>query len=151
MLDIKNSLCTKASEIVKSKLIENAGTAKVTLINGKQYDITMTSDGKSFKTSALPIKPPYEFSVFDVIVELLILNDGKAYKGTGRNAKLGEAKCEFDTVVGTIGKNYAGKNMGDSIYDPVFVLAAILDWADICRNCRGYIEFTPNFRMQLAH
>ena len=35
--------------------------------------------------------------------------------------------------------------MGDSVYDPVFVLAAVLEWADIAYNGRGYLELTENY------
>ena len=32
-----------------------------------------------------------------------------------------------------------------SVFDPVFVLAAILDWAGIVRNERGYLELTADY------
>ncbi len=42
--------------------------------------------------------------------------------------------------MGAIGKYYWGKQEGDSVFDPVFVLAAVLEWADIAYNGRGYLE-----------
>lgn len=39
-----------------------------------------------------------------------------------------------------IATKYYGKVDGNSSFDPLFVIAAILDWAKIARNCRGYLE-----------
>lgn len=84
----------------------------------------------------------YSFEVFDVIQELLKQKGGRAVKGAGRGKedKVGYGKCGLDTVVGYIAYKYSGIELGGSTFDPVFVLAAILDWANIARNCRGYIE-----------
>ena len=67
-------------------------------------------------------------------------NGGKAKKGNGRNYKLGQPGCELDTVVGAIAFRHFGKKLGESVYDPVFVLGAIMKWAEICHNKRGYLE-----------
>ena len=135
----------KASEIVKTKLKEAGGRAVVRSISGKLYEIIAEADGKSFSCTAIPIKPNYTYEVFDVIVDLLVSQGGKARKGLGRNAKLGEPDCEETTVVGAVGKIYSGHKNGDSVFDPVFVLAAILDWAGIARNERGYLELTAEY------
>ncbi len=42
--------------------------------------------------------------------------------------------------MGTLAYEYYGKQDGESTLDPVFVLVAVLDWANIARNCRGYIQ-----------
>ncbi len=36
------------------------------------------------------------------------------------------------------------------MFDPVFVLAAVLDWADIARNERGYLTLTADYRSILS-
>ena len=149
MLKITNLNSVKPSDIIRNKLYSNGGSAVVQSANGNNYLIKAECDGKSFSCAQLPIKPNYEFSVFDVIVELLISQGGKARKGNGRNDKLGYGDCTLDTVVGTIGKIYSQKNIGDSVFDPVFVFAAILEWANIAKNCRGYIELTADYRLKL--
>ncbi len=141
---------TKASEIIKTKLKEAGGRAIVHSITGYPYEIKAEADGRSFSCGALPIKPNYTYGVFDVIVELLLSQGGKARKGMGRQAKLGEPNCEVTTVVGAIGKNYSGHKLGDSVFDPVFVLAAVLDWAGIARNERGYLELTAEYKTKLS-
>ena len=74
--------------------------------------------------------------MFDAIVELLEKQGGRARKGSGRNHKLGEPGCEETTVVGTIAV-HRGMKAGQSVYDPVFVMAAVLEWAGIAQNGRG--------------
>ena len=53
--------------------------------------------------------------------------------------------CMEDTIVGCIAK-YKHIAEGAYAYDPVFVLSAILDWAGIAHNKRGYLELTADYR-----
>lgn len=128
----------KASDIVKAKLKEFGGTANVLSLNGKIYKIWAGVDGESFCCDALP--PIFTFDVFDVVAEFLKSCGGKARKGSARIAKLGEPDCDHTTVAGAIGYGFFGKKDGDSIFDPGFVIAAVLEWAGIAYNKRGYIE-----------
>ena len=43
-------------------------------------------------------------------------------------------------------RQYFKKTEGISVVDPVFVLSAILDWAGIVCNERGYLELTADYR-----
>ncbi len=144
-----NETSTKASDIIRNKLYENGGQAAVRSQRGKVYIIKAVQDGVSFYCKELPIDPPYRFQVFDIMVDLMIEKGGKALKGNGRNYRLGFGGCTEDTLVGAIAKKYAGKDTGDSVYDPVFVLAAVLEWSGIARNERGYLELTPEYRALL--
>ena len=139
----------KASEIIQHKLKESGGKAIVYTINGLPCEIRAAADGISFLSDKLPIKPPYRFDVFDQIVDLLLANNGRARKGNGRNYKLGEPECDETTVVGYIAKYYAKKEYGESVFDPVFVLAAVLDWAGIANNERGEIVLTASYKAKL--
>lgn len=137
----KTASSALASEIIKNKLLSCGGTATIYGLNNGEYVFSICNDGKSFSSPSLP-NHPYDFTVFDIIVNLLESKGGKAKKGVGRGKgiRLGDAGCEVDTVVGVIAKEYWGKNIGDSVLDPVFIMAAILEWAEICNNKRGYIE-----------
>lgn len=136
-----------ASEIIRDKLIQAGGSVMVHSLTGKPYKITAVPDSNNFLCDQLPIHPPYTYDVFDVIVDLLVRQNGSARKGLGRSAKLGEPGCEDTTVVGAIGKYYSGHHDGDSVFDPVFVLAAVLDWAGIAHNRRGYITLTTSSKI----
>ncbi|MBQ7768634.1 MAG: DUF2089 family protein [Oscillospiraceae bacterium] len=140
---------TKASEIIKTKLKENGGRVIVHTVRGLPCEIYVAADGSSFESDKLPIKPAYRFEVFDTIVELLKKQNGRARKGNGRNYKLGEENCDDTTVVGYIAKHYAHKEDGASVFDPVFVLAAVLEWADIAKNERGELVLTANYRAKM--
>lgn len=153
MPDMKNwfaaSNSTKASEIIKSKLKENGGKAIVYTAKGLPCEIRAAADGVSFWSDKLPISPLYRFDVFDCVVELLKSSGGTARKGNGRNYRLGEPQCDETTVVGYIGKHYSGKTYGSSVFDPVFVLAAVLEWADIANNGRGELTLTASYKAKL--
>ena len=146
---VVNYNSTDASEIIKAKLLSCGGRVIVYSARGLPCEIWADADGKSFVSNKLPIKPNYGYRVFDVIVELLLANGGRARKGNGRNYKLGEPECDETTVVGAIAKNYAGKKNGESVFDPVFVFAAILEWAGIAHNERGELVLTQNYRSML--
>ena len=140
-----NENSTLASEIIKAKLIENGGHVTVYTARGLPCEIWMNKDGTSFTSNKLPIKPPYEYRVFDVIVDLLVSQGGFARKGNGRNYKLGENNCDQTTVVGAVALD-RGNKIGDSVFDPVFVFAAILEWAGIAHNERGALVLTRQYR-----
>ena len=146
---VVNRNSVKASEIIKAKLLDNGGRVIVHTLRGLPCEIIAHSDGKSFVSKKLPIKPAYEYSVFDVVVDVLLANGGRARKGNGRNYKLGHPECDESTVVGAIALNYRGQKPGESVYDPVFVLAAVLEWAGIVNNERGELVLTQSYRNML--
>ena len=117
------------------------GHITVYTARGLPCEIYAESDGTTFTSDKLPVKPAYDYKVFDDIVELLIKQGGRAKKGNGRNYKLGEPGCEENTVVGTIAL-HRGRTIGESVFDPVFVMAAILEWAGIAKNGRGELILT---------
>jgi hypothetical protein len=79
------------------------------------------------------------------MADFLLQQGGKARKGDGRRYHYGAGDCTDDTVVGMLAKDYFGKQPGESTLDPVFVLAAVLDWAGIAHNGRGYLELTADY------
>lgn len=137
-----------ASEIIKAKLKALGGHATVLTARGLPCEIYAEPDGKTFSCDKLPIKPAYDYAIFDAIVELLARQGGRARKGNGRNHKLGESGCEENTVVGTVAL-HRGRRAGDSIFDPVFVLAAVLEWAGIAENGRGELILTAEYKARL--
>ena len=143
-----NRNSNRASEIIKAKLLDNGGRVTVFTARGLPCEVWMNADGASFTSDKLPIKPPYEYRVFDVIVDLLVSQGGQARKGNGRNYRLGEKNCDKTTVVGAVAID-RGNRTGDSVFDPVFVLAAILEWAGIAHNERGELVLTHQYRSLL--
>lgn len=128
----------KTSDIIKKKLKECGGRTIVTSYSGKEYEVWAEADGKTFGCDALH-GISHSFDIFDVVVDFLRNNGGRAKKGTGR-APLGSEKCGFDTVSGVILHKYFGVESGGSGLDPSFVVAAILEWAGIVKNGRGWLE-----------
>jgi len=143
-----NRSSNRASEIIKAKLLDNGGRVTVYTARGLPCEVWMNADGRSFTSDKLPIKPPYEYRVFDVVVDLLVSQGGRARKGNGRNYKLGENNCDKTTVVGAVALD-RGYTIGNSVFDPVFVFAAILEWAGIAHNERGELVLTSQYRSLL--
>lgn len=136
-----------ASEMIKAKLKEHGGHVTVFTARGLPCEIYAEPDGTTFISDKLPVKPAYKYEVFDAIVDLLIKQGGRARKGNGRNYKLGEPGCEENTVVGTVALcRDHDRKIGDSVFDPVFVLAAVLEWAGIVINGRGELILTEAYR-----
>lgn len=135
-----------ASSIIRDKLISSKGKATIRTYTGIAYEIFLTEDKEGFTCEALRI--PYELWVFDRIVDLLVREGGRARKGNahGKQDKVGSKRCDEHTVTGVIALDYFGKSIGDSVFDPVFILAGVLEWADIAKNKRGYLELTSGYR-----
>ena len=137
------------SEIVRYKLFAAGGAVTIPLLDGKPCQIIANLEGKTFVSDKLSQKTfSMEYTVFDTIVQLLL--NSKNYiapkgNGHGKADKVGYGKCTEDTVMGAIAVKYFRKQYGESTYDPVFVLAAVLDWAGIATNQRGYLTLTPAY------
>lgn len=134
-----------ASDIIKQKLIACGGRASVRSIKGKLYEVWVV-DESHFSCENIV---PYGYDVFDIIVNLLISQGGRAKKGSGR-ARLGDPKCEETTVAGAIIKNYFHKNVGESAFDPGFALIAIMEWAGIIKSEWGYVELTSAYKQEIG-
>lgn len=140
---------TQASEIIKCKLKDSGGMAKFHTLEGKIYRFQISADGRQFICDALPANVEFTFEIFDIVTDFLIAQGGEARKGNARNFKIGEPSCDSSTVAGTIGKQYFHKKDGESSLDPVFIISAILDWAGIVNNRRGYLELTHEFKSKI--
>lgn len=136
----------RASDIIKRRLMENNGRAVVHTARGLPCEIRAAPDGVSFFSNKLPGNQSWRYEVFDVIVDLLVSRGGRARKGNGRSCKLGEPDCDETTVAGILGYRYFHAKSGESILDPVFVLAAVLEWAGIAGNERGELVLTDRYR-----
>lgn len=135
----------KASDMIQNLIWENGGEIVADSQRGKPYRIQLSDNGARMVTDALP-QAEYELHVFDIIVQLLIEQGGRARKGNRRTSRLGEGDCGYETVVGRIGRGYWGKSQGDWTVDPIMVLNAILCRAGICRFSEGgYMELSPSY------
>ena len=133
----KNS--KKASEIIRKRISDNGGTAVIQMQKGGYFHVALADNGNAFECDKLP-RQLVDFRVFDIIVDFLKQNGGKAPKGMGRTDKVGIGKCGPDTVMYQIATKYYGRKDGESTFDPLFVLATMLDWAGIAENGWGYLQ-----------
>ena len=129
----------KSSEIIIEKLKKEGGDVTIELFSKKKARVKLVEKNK-FASDKLRWNS-LDFSIFDIVTDFLKeQKDRRAPKGGCRNSKVGEGMCAKGTVMYEIATKYYGKVDGNSSFDPLFVIAAILDWANIARNCRGYLE-----------
>lgn len=131
---------------IKEKLNEAGGKATVTLYSGDSCDIWFDGNGKGLVSPKIPPANQLIWEAFDAAVEVVINNGGKAKKGNAQSgAKLGSEKLPTNSVEGYIAQKVHGAQEGETAFGPGFVICAILDWAEICKNERGYLSIRPMF------
>lgn len=129
-----------ASATIINYFIINNGKITVSTLLGKKHEIFITPDYKSLYSPTGLGQQKISITFFDDVVEFIKQSGGIVKKGNCRNSKVGEDKCTKDTLTYFVAKNYYKCNDGDSSFDPIFVIAAILDNVGICNNKYGYIE-----------
>ncbi len=132
---------TRASDIVKNKLLACGGSARVTSLRGVSYTIHALQDSVACQKWQEPIK----YSVFDVIVDFLLEQGGSAKKGSAQQDRVGYGMCADDTIACAIGKRYFGRRDGESAPNPISQLLAILEWSGIVKNLHGNVELTADY------
>lgn len=139
----------KPSEVIKRKLAECGGTVTVYTLQKKPCEIYGSPDeftSDKFQGNNKNAKPQkYKYKIFDIIVDFLNSRGGHAKKGNGQN-RVGEPGCDKTTVAGTFAYKYCEKADGESIPNPIFVFAAMLEWAGIARNTRGELILNDEYR-----
>lgn len=134
------------SRYLKEYYLSNGKRVTVTTLRGKQHEICLSDDNKYFYsyTGLRPNNLLY-LDWFDGIVDFIKQNGGKVDKGGCRNSKVGEGNCAKGTLCYYVATECYGKSNSESSFDPIFIVAAILENAGICKNERGYIRLSSEF------
>lgn len=131
---------------IKEKLNNNNGRAIIRLYQGDSCAIWFDENGKGLVSPKIPPANQLVWEVFDAAVEVVLNNGGKAVKGKARSgAKLGSDNLSLNSIEGYIAHKVHGVKEGETAFGPGFVICAVLDWADICKNERGYLMMNPTF------
>lgn len=134
---------------IKQKLNECEGKTSVPLFTGKPCEIWYDNNGKGLVSPKIPVANHLTWEVFNAAVEVVMKNGGKAEKGKAQSgAKLGSDALPLNSVEGYIANKVHGVEEGKSAFGPGFVVCAILDWAGVCKNERGYLSISPEFLME---
>lgn len=135
---------------IKEKLNACGGRTSIRLLQGEMCDIWFDTNGKGLVSPKIPPANQLVWEAFDAAVEVVLKNGGKAIKGKARSgAKLGSDDLPVDSVEGYIAHKVHGVQIGKTAFGPGFVVAAVLDWAEICNNERGYLSIKPAFLAEL--
>jgi hypothetical protein len=131
---------------IKRKLNDCGGRANIRLLQGDQCEIWFDAKGKGLVSPKIPPANQLTWEAFDAAVEVVIKNGGKVIKGKARSgAKLGSDELPFDSVEGFVAHKVHGVQEGETAFGPGFVICAVLDWAGVCNNERGYLSINPDF------
>lgn len=134
------------SEYLKEYYLSNKKRIVVTTLKGKQHEICLSDDNKYFYSyTGLRQNNVLYLNWFDGIVDFIKENGGRVEKGGCRNSKVGQGNCTKGTLCYYVATECYGKCDGESSFDPIFIIAAILENAGICKNERGYVSYHPNF------
>lgn len=135
---------------IKEKLNTTGGRASIPLYSGDLCEIGFDPNGKGLVSPKIPVPNHLIWEVFNAAVEVVIQNGGKAMKGKARSgAKLGSDDLPLESVEGYIAHKVHGAQIGETAFGPGFVIAAVLDWAEICNNERGYLTINPSFLSEI--
>lgn len=135
---------------IKERLNASDGQAVIKLYSGDDCEIWFDENGKGLVSPKIPPANQLIWEAFDAAVEVVLNNGGKAKKGNAQSgAKLGMNKLMMNSVEGYIAHKVHGAQEGDTAFGPGFVICAILDWADICNNERGYLSIAPGFTINI--
>lgn len=129
-----NNTDSRVIKRIKEKLNACGGTATIPLFNGDSCVIRFDSHSTGLVSPKIPPMNQLKWEAFEAAVEVVIQNGGKAMKGKARSgAKLGSADLPLNSVEGYIANKVHGVQLGQTAFGPGFVIAAVLDWADICQ------------------
>ena len=135
---------------IKERLNASDGQAVIKLYSGDDCEIWFDENGKGLVSPKIPPANQLIWESFDAADQVVLNNGGKAKKGNAQSgAKLGTDKLMINSVEGYIAHKVHGAQEGDTAFGPGFVICAILDWADICNNERGYLSIVPAFTMNI--
>ncbi|MFL0507233.1 DUF2089 family protein [Ureibacillus sp. 179-F W5.1 NHS] len=135
---------------IKEKLNACGGRTTIQLLQGDNCDIWFDANGKGLVSPKIPPANQLIWEAFDAAVEVVVNNGGKAAKGNARSgAKLGSNELPLNSVEGYIAHKVHSVQKGESAFGPGFVISAVLDWAGICRNERGFLSIIPDFIKEL--
>ncbi|HHX50052.1 MAG TPA: DUF2089 family protein [Clostridia bacterium] len=135
---------------IKEKLNASGGRALIPLYSGGLCEIGFDPNGNGLVSPKIPPANQLTWQAFEAAVEVVVQNDGKAVKGKARSgARLGSDDLPLNSVEGYIAHKVHGARLGDTAFGPGFVIAAILDWAEVCHNERGYLTINPKFMSEL--
>jgi hypothetical protein len=154
MMTVDNQPITENDSLVvkriKTKLNDSGGITSIPLYSGDLCEIGFDPNGKGLVSNKIPVPNQLLWEVFDAAVEVVIQNGGKAMKGKARSgAKLGSDDLPLDSVEGYIAHKVHGAQIGETAFGPGFVIAAILDWAEVCHNDRGYLTINQSFMSEI--
>lgn len=131
---------------IKSKLNEVGGETTIKSGNSS-FKVSYADDesGICFETKKGEVKQ-LPWDAFFATVDILKEKEGKAIKGDATKAKLGGKELPLDSVEGYVAATVYGKKKRQTVEKTVSEIGTLLDWTDIAKNGRGYLELKEQYK-----
>jgi hypothetical protein len=128
------------AEIIKTKFEGLGNSIEIPLLKkGKSFTATLRTDG--IEVSNLHTQNLIEWKALEEAISLLIKAgpEQRVPKGNAMNGKLGDKKLSKESIEGHLAFTVYNKEEGSSVFRRISPIAAILSWAGLCVNGRGYL------------
>lgn len=133
-------------KLIKRKLNNAKGRSTIALTRDKTFDIYYEPYGNGIIATNIPKSRVLTWKAFDCAIDIISQNGGKALKGQAMKSKVGEDDLPLTSVEGYVAYHAYGVKLGESTIRTISALSGILDWAGICKNGYGYLEFKASFK-----
>lgn len=120
-----------AVEVIKQKLEEGGGTARIPKFREGYFTATLAEGGVDVDN--LGAQPFLPLRVFRETLELLVRNGGCAERGNAMDFRLGDKGLPLDSVEGCVAQSVFGKRVGDYVFRRITPICCLLVWAGLCK------------------
>ena len=147
LLLLKGELIMNIHDEVRNYFLKNKGKLTIKTLRGKVHNVYLSDDEKYIYSHTALRNQKIYLNCFDIVVNYLRDNGGRAKKGCGHNKadKVVYGKCTPDTICWCIATKYHNHRSGESTFDPVFIICAILESTGICKNGYGVLELNSKY------
>ncbi len=130
----------KAIQIIKSKFDGINSSQQIPLMKkGKFFTAILREDG--IEVDNLHNQKLLPWKAFEETISLLaeVDSDKGVRKGNAMNGKLGDKRLPSDSIEGNLAEKVYNRKEGNSVFRRITPVAALLSWASLCTNRKGYL------------
>lgn len=129
-----------AIQIIKSKFDGINSSRQIPLMRkGDFFTAILREDG--IEVDNLSSQKLLPWIVFEETINLLAKADSYkgVRKGNAMNGKLGDKRLPSDSIEGNLAEKVYNRKEGNSVFRRITPIAALLSWASLCTNRKGYL------------
>lgn len=98
---------------------------------------TATLREEGIEVSNLAKQPLLPWRVFEVAIQTMLDQGGRARKGMMQRVNLGDEKLPINSIEGAVAHQVYGLPLGKSGFRRITPIAGLLIWSGVCKDARG--------------